>query len=39
MYQHEELGNKIFLKDTIDNIIKNIKYLEMDLTKDVQNLY
>lgn len=41
--QHKELGNeryqKVFLKDTTDSIIKNIKYEEIDFTKDVQNLY
>lgn len=38
IYQHKELENKVFLEDTIDYIIKNIKYLEMNLTKDMQNL-
>lgn len=28
-----------YLKDTTDYIIRNIKYLERGLTKDVQNLY
>lgn len=38
IYQHKESENEIF-KDTTDCIIRNIKYLERGLTKDVQNLY
>lgn len=34
-----QLENEILKKDTIDYIIKNVKYLGIDLTKDVPNLY
>lgn len=34
-----QLENEILKKDTIDYIIKNVKYLGIDLTRDVPNLY